>query len=70
MSLEDSTRGMEENCMEPSNIQFQTNELENDALVQRNQTYNSPTRSDDSSSSENVDDSQSNAEISNIQNQP
>ena len=38
--------------------------------VQRNERHNPPTRSDDSLSSENVDDSHLNTETPNIQNQP
>jgi len=42
VSLEAFTRGMEENLMELSNSQFQTNELQNGEPVQRNETYNPP----------------------------
>ena len=70
VSSEDSMRGMEENLIEPSINQFQRNELQNGESVQPNERYNPPTRSDESSSSENIDDSHVNAEIPNIQNQP
>ena len=56
--------------MEPNHSQFHTNELRNAPPVQIFETYSSNTRSDYSSISESVEDSQSNTEIQNPLNQP